>query len=178
MARNTGEMTEKELRFVEEYLVDLNSARAARAAGYSEASAANIAYQLLRKPRVKAAIEAAQRERSERTGVTADQVINELARIAFADIGAAFDEDGNLKPLHELPEDARRALSGVETDELFEGRGEERAKVGVVRKIKFWDKTRALELLARHFGVLGKQGESEGGITLIIRTDASAPFDA
>ena len=58
-----------------------------------------------------------------------------------------------------MSEDVQRAISAIEVEEIFEGRGEERRKVGEVRKVKFWDKTRALELLGRHVGLIRDRSE-------------------
>ena len=79
-----------------------------------------------------------------------DRVLGELHRLAGADISLVFNEDGSPKPLHEIPEDVRRCISAVEVEELFEGRGEARAQVGLVHKFKLWDKGAALERLGRH----------------------------
>ncbi len=86
MARK-GELTEKQKPFVEEYLVDLNAAAAYRRAGYKvskEAIAKLEGHRLLTKPLIIAAVSAAQGKRSQRTQITADQVLAELARIGFS----------------------------------------------------------------------------------------------
>jgi phage terminase small subunit len=79
-------LTPKEARFVEEYLVDLNGAAAAKRAGYAAASANRTAYELMDRPPVVAALEAAQQALSERTHITQDMVVQELAKIGFADM--------------------------------------------------------------------------------------------
>lgn len=146
-------LTPREKLFVQEYLVDLNGTEAARRCGYSERSAARLAYDLLHKPPVKAAIQAAVDARAKKVGITAERVLEELGRIAFADIGQVFNAAGGLRPLSEIPEDARRALASVESDELFEGRGEERSHVGYTRKVRLLDKVRALELAGKNVGL-------------------------
>jgi phage terminase small subunit len=157
-----GRLTEKQARFVEEYLADLNATAAAARAGFSVRTAKTIGYGLLRKPQVAAAVQAAIRERSQRTGITADVVLGELLRIARTDLGGAFDEQGRLLPVREMPEDIRRAIAGLDVEELFEGRGADRAHVGFVRKVRFWDKPKALELLAKHLNLLGGAGDDAG----------------
>lgn len=77
--------TDKQQRFVEEYLVDLNATQAAIRAGYSEKTAAEQGYQLLQNPSVSAAIVAAQAARSARTEITADKVLQHWWAIATAD---------------------------------------------------------------------------------------------
>lgn len=75
----------KQQRFVDEYLVDLNATQAAIRAGYSPNTAAEQGYDHLRKPQIQLAIEKARREQQERTGITADRVLREIAAVALAD---------------------------------------------------------------------------------------------
>ena len=84
-------MTPRQQRFVEQYLVDLNAKRAALDAGYSPKTAEQQGYQLLQKPSVQAAIAAAQADRSKRTGITAEAVLQELWSIATADPNALIE---------------------------------------------------------------------------------------
>lgn len=99
---------------------------------------------------VARAIDEAMKRRAARVEVTVDDVLRELLCFARTDIGQAFDEQGRLKALKDMPEEVRRAISGIETEELFGGSGEDRVEIGQVRKIKFWDKAKGLELLGKH----------------------------
>ena len=81
-------LTAKQQRFVEEYLVDLNATQAAIRAGYSEETAGSIGHENLMKPEIAAAIVAAQAERSNRTAITADKVLQHWWAIATADAQA------------------------------------------------------------------------------------------
>ena len=76
-------MTPKQQRFVEEYLVDLNATQAAIRAGYSKKTAEQQGHQLLKKTSVQQAVSAAQQTRSEATGITADRVVTELAKVGL-----------------------------------------------------------------------------------------------
>lgn len=76
--------------------------------------------------------------------ITSDKVVATLANIAFADPAEAFDEDGVLKPWHEMPPDVRAAIAGI---------GESFGDKGTSRRLKFSDRIRALELLGRHLGM-------------------------
>lgn len=174
-------MTPKQQRFVEEYLTDLNATQAAKRAGYSARTAEWIGPQLLGKTHVKAAIAAAQAERSKRTGITQDRVLQELARVAFSDIRRFFGDNGSLKAVSELDDDAAAALSGLETVEEFGDAvpSEEmkaqphggalrrrRTLVGYTKKIKLWDKTAALGLALRHLGLLTDRLEMAATVNL------------
>jgi phage terminase small subunit len=68
-------MTPKQKAFVQEYLVDLNATKAAIRAGYSKRTAHVIGYENLSKPEITAAIHASMNERSRRTEITADYVL-------------------------------------------------------------------------------------------------------
>jgi phage terminase small subunit len=155
-------LTPRQSEFVRQYLVDLNAAQAAIRAGYSAKTAATCGPRLLRFAQVRKAVEEAQAKRAERLDLRADHVLHELVRVARVDIGDAFDEQGRLKPLKDIPEDTRRAIAGIETDELYAGGGDNRVEIGQTRKLKFYDKVKALELLARHFGLLRDKVELAG----------------
>ncbi|ENY9925727.1 terminase small subunit [Pseudomonas aeruginosa] len=145
-------LTKKQRLFVDEYLLDLNATQAAIRAGYSTRRATEIGYQLLQRPEVAQAIQAAMAERSKRTEVEADYVIRRLREIDEMDVLDIHEDDGSFKPIREWPKVWRQFLSGIEIAELFEGRGDDRRIAGVLRKVKWPDKLRNLELLSRHVG--------------------------
>lgn len=162
--RNTGPdgLNDKQRQFCAEYLIDLNGAAAARRAGYSEKTARTIAQELLVKPECVAVIQSLMAERAQRTQVTADNVITELAKIGFADIRKLFAGDGTLLPVYEWPDGMAAAVSSVEVDALFEGAGIERKQIGVTQKVKLWDKPKSLELLGRHLKLWVERIEASG----------------
>nr|ACD38804.1 phage terminase small subunit [Pseudomonas aeruginosa] len=145
-------MTKKQRLFVDEYLLDLNATQAAIRAGYSTRRAAEIGYQLLQRPEVAQAIQAAMAERSKRTEVEADYVIRRLREIDEMDVLDILEDDGSFRSIRDWPKAWRQFLSGIEIAELFEGRGDDRRIAGVLRKVKWPDKLRNLELLSRHVG--------------------------
>ncbi|HHE8522253.1 TPA: terminase small subunit [Pseudomonas aeruginosa] len=145
-------LTKKQRLFVDEYLIDLNATQAAIRAGYSPRRAAEIGYQLLQRPEVAQAIQAAMAERSKRTEVEADYVIRRLREIDEMDVLDILEDDGSFRSIRDWPRAWRQFLSGIEIAELFEGRGDDRRIAGVLRKVKWPDKLRNLELLSRHVG--------------------------
>jgi phage terminase small subunit len=153
-------------RFVEEYLKDLNGKQAAIRAGYAEKSAEVQASQLLRKPKVRQAVDEALARRSARVEISQDDVLRELLRLATVDIGKAFDANGDMLPLKEMPEDVRRAISSVEVETHFAGDGDERFEVGRLKKVKFWDKKGSLDSLAKHLGMYVEKHQHELGPSL------------
>jgi len=148
------ELNNKEKVFVQEYLVDLDTERAALAAGYSRTVAHTKAYQWVSngktKPHVLKAIKEAFDSRAERTQITQDMVLREYAKIAFFDPRQLFDSNGNLIPLNELPADVAAALTVFDVKESLDNKGN---CIGNVKKIKFAHKPSALNSLAKHLGM-------------------------
>ena len=146
-------LTARAQRFAAEYILDLNGTQAAIRAGYAKKRAAEMAYQLLQDSRVIDLIADLQATRSERTRIDADYVLHRLAEIDQMDFLDIMDDDMSLKPLSQWPKVWRQYLTSFELAELFEGRGDDRAMVGVLKKIKWPDKVKNLELLGKHVSV-------------------------
>lgn len=140
-------------RFVAEYLIDLNATQAATRAGYSAKTAYSQGQRLLKNVEIAAAIEAAQAERSQRTNITADRVLLEMARIGFADVRKIFTPGGALLPPVDMDDETAAAVASVEVVER-RLRGENgETEVEHVRKIKMNDKLGALTQMGRHLGL-------------------------
>ena len=155
-------LTARQARFVEEYLVDLNAAAAARRAGYNAKRSEVIGYENLIKPDIRSAIEAAQRERSARTGITADRVVQEIARVALASLRdvMSWDEEGARPiPSEQLSPDAAAAIAEI---------SDTRTERGGTLKVKLHNKVAALEQLAKHVGLYG--GKADGETIVIERS--------
>ena len=151
-------MTKKQKLFVEEYLIDLNATQAAIRAGYSPDTAKAIGSENLTKPDIRAQIDKAMAERSKRTGVNADRVVMELAKIAFINAADVINaEDATLKD-DAVPEDTA-AIQSVKVKTFPTKDGE-----GVEREIKMADKIKALELLGKHLGMFKDRVELSGGL--------------
>jgi phage terminase small subunit len=147
-------VNDKQRLFVAEYLKDKNAKQAAIRAGYAKKTAETCGPRLLRSAQVKSAVTEGLRKISDKCEVTAERVIAELGRVAFSDLGSLYHSDGTLKGVHEWSEDARRAVAGIESEEIYEGFGQDRQNIGDLRKVKLWSKNHALETLARHFKLL------------------------
>lgn len=157
----------KQERFVEEYLIDLNATQAATRAGYSARTANEQGARLLANVSVRSAIEKAKAARSERLHITQDRVLQELARIAFFDLRKLYREDGSLKAMHELDDDAAAVLAGVDVVET-KGNAQIGGEDGIrhipefVKKAKVFDKNTALTLAMKHLGMLTEKVEHSG----------------
>ena len=158
-------MTPKQQCFVDEYLIDLNATQAAIRAGYSPRTANEQGARLLANVSVKNAIDIALAERSRRTGVSQDRIVNELAKIAFAnaadiiDFGAAEVREGAGRD-----DTACIASVKVKVVPAFAPGGQD----GVEREIKTYDKTKALELLMRHIGMFKDSYKLDVALPVVI----------
>jgi phage terminase small subunit len=148
-------MTPKQQRFVQEYLLDLCATKAAIRAGYSRRSARAIGHENLTKPDIARAIHEAIAARGERTEISADQVVRELAAIAFADVRTLLDSDGRFRAIRDLDSMTATPLAAIEIREIAD-------EPGRLLKVRLWNKLKALELLGRHFGVFSERDRLEG----------------
>ena len=166
-------LTAKQQRFVVEYLFDLNATQAAIRAGYAAKGAKDQAYQLMQRPVIAAAIKEAMEARNQRTQVDADYVLNRLTEIDQMDLLDILDDDMSIKPLSKWPKVWRQSLSGFDIAEMFEGAGKERDLVGLMKKIKWPDKVKNLELLGKHVNVnaFRENVNHSGSINLTNMTD-------
>ena len=137
-------LSEKQQRFVQEYIIDLNARQAAIRAGYSPKTAGAQSSRLLTKVKIQDEIAKAMEDRGKRTGVTQDRVLAELSAIAFAKATdyAEVDEEGfvKIKPTAELTDEQKKAIAGIK-----------KGANGI--EVKLVDKTKALEMLSRHLGL-------------------------
>lgn len=159
MGRPKKTLTPKQARFVDEYLIDLNATAAATRAGYSEKTAYQQGSRLLSNVEVAAAVTAAQEKRAERTQINADRVLQELARIGFADIRNLFEWDERraaFVPSRELTEDQAAAISEINSETLVsrDENGQPRAKIKL--KLKTYDKVAALRDIGKHLGMFAE----------------------
>ena len=148
-----GKLTPKQERFCREYMIDLNATQACIRAGYSKKTADVIGCENLGKPSIIERIAELHKEREERTQITADKVIKELAILALSDAKDYYDEEGNLLPIHQLPPHASKALAEVTTRTEKGKKGE---TLAYIDKIKTYDKKGALDSLGKHFGIFEK----------------------
>lgn len=147
-------LTAKQKRFVEEYLIDLNATQAAIRAGYSPETAQQISSENLSKPVISIAIAKAMAERSKRTGVNADRVLMELAKIGFASINDIVDLNSA-----KIKEDASAEdLACIQSIKV------KPTEWGIEREIKMYDKKAALVDLGKHLGMFKDKVELSGSL--------------
>lgn len=159
-------MSPKQVRFVAEYLIDLNASEAAVRAGYSRKTARSIASELLTKPDIAAAVVEKQAKQLAKADLTAERVLEELRRLAFFDVAEFFDDSGNLKPVSDIPKEARAAIAGIEVARANLDPKDGKKSEEWLHKIKLAPKQASLEMLAKHFGLLIERVEHSGGIAI------------
>lgn len=141
-----AKLTEKQQRFVDEYLIDLNATQAAIRAGYSVKTADKQGWQLLEKTRIAEAISEKMAERSRRTGINQDRVVLELAKIALVKMTDIVDSQGKIKD--SATEDDLACIESIKYKESESDTGS-----SVEREVKISSKLKALELLGKHLGM-------------------------
>lgn len=139
-------LTDKQKKFVEEYLIDLNATQACIRAGYSVKTAKEIGAQNLTKLNIQEAISRAMAERSKRTGINQDRIVQELARIAFVKITDVVDPDGEINTNASDDDLACIESYKVEDSDSVNGSSSK-------REVKLASKIKALELLGKHVGM-------------------------
>ena len=145
-------LSPKQLRFIDEYLIDLDATKAARRAGYSGKTAKIIGCQNLTKLNLAQEIEARQQALSLKTNLTAERILAEIVKIGYANMADYIRISKEGEPyidLSTMTRDQAAALSETQVEDYTEGRGKDQRKVRRV-KIKFHDKGTALLYLAKY----------------------------
>ncbi len=154
--KSLKQLPPKQQRFVLEYLVDLTATQAALRAGSAKNTAEKQASRLLGIVGIQTAISQEQAEVAKKLKITAERVAQEYSVVAFLDFRIFFDKKGNLVPVQELSDDAAAALAGLET--VMVGTGDE---VSYIKKIKTYDKLKALGDLGKHLGFFKENNEQK-----------------
>lgn len=156
----------KQQRFVEEYLIDLNATQAAIRAGYKKTEYTDTnANKLLENTRIREAIDKAMAERSKRTGINQDRVIQELARIAFVNPQNVINaENGSVRD--DATEDDLACIQAVKVKTMSGDKG-----YSEEREVRLNDKMKALELLGKHLGMFTDKVELDADMELNISID-------
>ncbi|RJO61066.1 MAG: terminase small subunit [Dehalococcoidia bacterium] len=152
-------ITPQQRLFVHEYLIDLNGKQAAIRAGYSGRSAEVTASRLLRKAKVQALIQKALEKRTTKLDITADKVLQEIAKLGFSNMKdfAEWSSGGiKLKDSTELtPEQMACVAELSETTTQFGG----------TVRFKLHDKLGALDRLGRHLKLFTDVSEQKVDFT-------------
>lgn len=156
----TDKLNEKQRRFAEEYMVDMNATRAAIRAGYSEKTAPSQGSRLLKNAKVGNEITRLRQGLTDRTAITAERVLEEYRRVAFASMPAYIEStDGtcSLQSVADLSEEDAAAISEVVHTAGPNG----------TTKVKLHNKLAALDALARHLGLNEKDNSRKVDLEVV-----------
>lgn len=166
-------LTQKQKRFVDEYLKDLNATQAAIRTGYSPKVAHVNGPRLLTNAEIQSHLSSRMKARESRTEITQDRVLKELAKIGFQDVRALYNPDGSLKPIHSLDDQTAASIAGLE----FSGvKGEDGQIIGQTAKVRLSDKRAALVDIGKHLGMFTDKIESTNLTQMTIIGGLPDPF--
>lgn len=152
-----NKLTDKQERFCQEYVIDLNATQAAIRAGYADKTANREGSRLLSNVDIQEKILTLKEEIAERNRITVDELVSTLAGMVRFDIAELYNEDGDLKLIHQIDKEQRAAISSLETDETMV---DERMTVAT-RKVRTYSKLDAIEKLMKHLGGYEKDNEQK-----------------
>ncbi|GKX40047.1 terminase [Pectobacterium carotovorum subsp. carotovorum] len=145
-------LKDKQEAFCREYLLDLNATQAAIRAGYSAKTAKETGHENLTKPHIAQRIAELKEARNERVEINADYVLRRLAEIDEMDVLDILTDEGKLKPVSQWPKVWRTTLSGLDISSTIFNQ-DETTEETILKKIKWPDKVKNLELIGKHVDV-------------------------
>ena len=168
-------MTPKQKLFAEEYLKDLNATQSAIRAGYSKKTAYAIGQENLKKPEIQKEIQKLMDKRSKINEITADNVLKELASIAFAD-STAYAKLKHKSVYNDVTGETEEMayIELTDTDDLSEEQKKAISAIKYTRNgiaVETHNKLKALELLGKHLGMFDEQQEEQKVIVTIKGTE-------
>ena len=163
----------KQIKFCNEYMIDLNATQAAIRAGYSVKTANVKGSQQLTKVNIQEYISKLQIELQKQTKITPESVVNELAKIGFSNIKSFVNGGNSILELKHLEDHITAAVSGVETTvKEFDG------NVTTTTKLRLHDKRQALVDIGRHLGIFEKDGSERTNVNIILSEEAAKAISA
>lgn len=157
------ELNKRQAQFVQEYMIDLNATQAAIRAGYSKRTAYSQGQRLLKHVEVQRRLQIEKSKRAERVQVDQEYVLRRLVEIDQMDALDILDDDGSIKPIKDWPKTWRQFLSGFDVTQMSSADDVET----VVRRIRWPDKIKNLELLGRHLGMFTDRVEVDASDDLV-----------
>ena len=151
-----------------------NQSKAAIDAGFSPNTAAVKASVMMRDERIQKRIAELMEERNKRNRVSADYVLMRLVEIDQMDVLDILNDDGSLKPIREWPKIWRTTLSGFDLSSTIMNMNEDSIET-ILKKIKWPDKVKNLELIGKHVDVKAfkERLEVSGTVTIADRMAAA-----
>jgi len=164
LAEAEAQISEQHKAFAVHYLKNFDITEACAASGYSSQS--NIGYRILQDPAIRVFLKHMVDRRLARVALEGEQILRELVAVGTSDVRNLLDEDNCVLPPSDWPDALGKAVSYIEVEEIYQGRGEAREYVGRVKKIKLWDKIKSLELLGKNLALWVDRVEHSGSVKL------------
>lgn len=166
--KKPGALSPKQEKFCQEYVVDLNGTQALIRAGYSEKTAKEQASALLTKLNIKARIKHLQDRLAEKTGVTAERIIAELAKCGFSNVQDFLNDGNGIKDISKVPREHAAAVESIKNVSTEYQAKDGKKITKTVVTFSLTDKISALEKLGRHVGIFEKDNkQKESRITMV-----------
>jgi phage terminase small subunit len=174
-------LTDQQDLFCREYVKDLNATQAATRAGYSADTAAQQGSRLLSYVKVQDRLSELKAAQFKRLEIQSDEILGELQKLGLSDLRKLFDDDNCILPMSRWPAEVATCVAAIEVYEEFAhypmgdaychqcGRRMFRQLIGYIKKIKFWDKPKSLELLGKHKKLFTDRIEIAGATSLATR---------
>ena len=155
-----SKLNPRQALFCKEYMVDLNATKAAIRAKYSKKTAYSIGQENLNKPEIKRVIQEALEKRKAKIEITAQRILDELAKMGFANMEdyTRIQNGEAVIDLSMITRDQMAAVSEVTSEVYTEGRGGPEVKR---TKLKIFDKKSSLELLGKHLKLFNGHSDSD-----------------
>lgn len=170
---------EKQERFVKEYIANgYNATQAAMSSGAeTELKQARVTgSRLLKRVYVQQLVQEHKdqidAELKSRYAITRENVLDALSNLVFGSPKDLFREDGTMKSIHELDDRTARMISSMDIEELWDGPPGEKVQVGVLKKVRMWDKNSAIDKAMRHLGLFEKDNAQKPAVVNLSRDDA------
>ncbi len=154
------ELSPKQKRFCQEYLIDLNATKAAVRSGYSKKTAKEQGSRLLTNVAVSEFIKSNQDNTAKRLEITAQMVSDELYKVGFANIQDYIKKGFTIEDIQKLKKEHAAAIESISIEET---------KFGTKVKFKLHDKISALEKLGKHIGYFKEDNIQQGTTIKIVR---------
>jgi phage terminase small subunit len=162
MAKN---LTLKQEKFCLEYIETGNASEAYRRAFNTERMKPETvnrnAKAMIDDSKIATRLQALKKPVIEKMELNLEKVLTENMHLAFFDIRTMFNENGTLKPVSEWSDSIGASVKSIEVNELFEGSGQDRIRIGETKKIAFWDKGAAIDKLMKHLGAYEKDNKQK-----------------
>ena len=155
-------LTSQQEHFCNEYIKDYNGTRAAMRAKYSPKTAQEQASRLLSNVMIRGRVNQLLEKQFKEIKPDVARVLRGLVKVSEIDIRMAYDANGCLLPIEDMPEPLAKAIQEIKTEELFDGYGKDREHIGTAKTLKLKDSLRGFELLGKHLKMFTDVIEHQG----------------